>query len=40
MIENFKESNEEFKDIDSELSLKIINKTLVEIKKVMIKNYL
>ena len=40
MIENFKESNEEFKDIDSELSLKIIHKTLVEIKKVMIKNYL
>ena len=33
MIENFKESNEEFKDIDSELLLKIINKTLFEIKK-------
>ena len=33
MIENFKESSEEFKDYDSELLLKIINKTLVEIKK-------
>ena len=40
MIENFKESPEEFKDYDSELLLKIINKTSVEIKKVMIKNYL
>ena len=40
MIKNFKESNEEFKDFDSELLLKIINKTSVEIKKVMIKNYL
>jgi len=33
MIENFKESSEEFKDYDSELLLKIINKTSVEIKK-------
>ena len=33
MIENFKESPEEFKDYDSELLLKIINKTSVEIKK-------
>ena len=33
MIESFKESPEEFKDYDSELLLKIINKTSVEIKK-------
>ena len=33
MIENFKESPEEFKDYDSELLLKIINSTTVEIKK-------
>ena len=33
MIENFKESPEEFKDYGSELLLKIINKTSVEIKK-------
>jgi len=33
MIENLKESPEEFKDYDSELLLKIINKTSVEIKK-------
>ena len=33
MIENFKESHEEFKDYDSELLLKIINKTSGEIKK-------
>ena len=33
MIENFKKSPEEFKDYDSELLLKIINKTSVEIKK-------
>ena len=33
MIENFKESPEKFKDYDSELLLKIINKTSVEIKK-------
>ena len=33
MIENFKESPEEFEDYDSELLLKIINKTSVEIKK-------
>ena len=33
MIENFKESSEEFCDYDSELLLKIINKTSVEIKK-------
>ena len=40
MIQNFKESPEEFKDYDSELLLKIINKTSVEKKKIMIKNYL
>jgi len=33
MIENFKERSEEFKDYDSELLLKIINKTLVETEK-------
>ena len=33
MIKNFKESPKEFKDYDSELLLKIINKTSVEIKK-------
>ena len=33
MIENLKESPEEFKDYDSELLLKIINKTSVETKK-------
>ena len=33
MIGNFKDSPEEFKDYDSELLLKIINKTSVEIKK-------
>ena len=33
MIENFKESSEEFKDYDSELLLKIISKTSFEIKK-------
>ncbi len=33
MIENFKESSEVFKDYDSELLLKILNKTSVEIKK-------
>ena len=33
MIENFKERSNEFKDYDSELLLKIINKTSVEIKK-------
>ena len=33
MIENFKQSPEEFKDYDSELLLKIINKTSVETKK-------
>ena len=33
MIENSKESPEEFKDYDSELLLKIINKTSAEIKK-------
>ena len=40
IIENFKEITEEFKDYDSELLLKIINKTLFETKKVRIKNYL
>ena len=33
MIENFKESHEEFKDYDSELLLRIINKTSVETTK-------
>ena len=33
MIENFKESPEEFKDYDSELLLNIIKKTSVETKK-------
>ena len=33
MIKNFKESPEEFKDYDSELLLRIINKTSVEAKK-------
>ena len=33
MIENFKVSPEEFKDYDSELLLKILNKTSLEIKK-------
>ncbi len=33
MIENFKESPKEFKDYDSELLLKIINKTSLETKK-------
>ena len=32
MIENFKESAEEFRDYDSELLLKILNKTSVETK--------
>ena len=33
MIQNFKESPKEFKDYDSELLLKIINKTSVETNK-------
>ncbi len=33
MIDNFKESPEEFKDYDSELLLKIINKTSVDTRK-------
>ena len=33
MIENFKDSYKEFRDYDSELLLKILNKTLVENKK-------
>ena len=33
MIENLKESHEEFKDYDSELLLKILNKTSLENKK-------
>ena len=33
MIENLKESPEEFKDYDSELLLKILNKTSLENKK-------
>ena len=32
MIENFKENPEKFRDYDSELLLKIINKTLIETK--------
>jgi len=40
MIENIQESPEEFKDYDSELLLKILNKTSLENKKVKIKNYL
>ena len=32
MIENLRESPEEFKDYDSELLLKILNKTLIELK--------
>ena len=33
MIENLKDDPEEFKEYDSELLLKILNKTSVEIKK-------
>ena len=33
MIENFNERSEEYKDYNSEMLLKIINKTLVETKK-------
>lgn len=33
MIENLKDSSEEFKDYDSELLLKILNKTSLENKK-------
>ena len=33
MIENFKDSADEFKDYDSELLLKIINKTSVDTRK-------
>ena len=33
MIENLKDSPEEFKDYDSELLLKILNKTSLENKK-------
>ena len=33
MFENFKDSLEEFRDYDSELLLKILNKTSVETKK-------
>ena len=33
MIENFKDSTEEFKDYDSELLLKILNKTSLENEK-------
>ena len=35
MIKNFKEVPEEFKDYDSELLLKILNKTLLENDKVV-----
>ena len=34
MIENFKESPEEFKENDSEMLLKILNKKSIETKKV------
>ena len=34
MIENYKESPEEFKNYDSELLLKIINKTSLDTKKI------
>ena len=40
MIKNLKESLEAFKDYDSELLLKILNKTSFENKKVKIKNFL
>ena len=40
MIENSKENPEEFKDYDSELLLKILNKTSLENKEGIIKNYL
>jgi len=33
MIENFKDSPEEFKDYDSDLLLKILNKTSLDTKK-------
>ena len=33
MIENFKENHDKFKDYDSELLLKILNKTSIEIRK-------
>ena len=33
MIENFQENPEKFKDYDSELLVKILNKTLLETKK-------
>ena len=33
MIDNFKKSSEKFKDYDSELLLKILNKTSLETKK-------
>ena len=33
MIKNFKDSSEEFRDYDSELLLKILNKTSVETKQ-------
>ena len=33
MIENFKENSEKFRDYDSELLLKILNKTSIETKK-------
>ena len=34
MIEKFNESHQEFRDYDSQLLLKILNKTLVERKKI------
>ena len=40
MIKKLKEGPEEFKDYDSKLLLKILNKISLVKKKVMIKNYL
>ena len=34
MIENFKENSEKFRDYDSELLLKILNKTSIETEKI------
>ena len=39
MIENFKNRSEEFKVYDWKLLLKIINKTLLQTKKKIIKNF-
>ena len=40
MIENFNENLHILRDYDSQLSLKILNKTLFGKKKLMIENYL